>query len=130
MFELKSQFESAKVGIISHASRNPNFQTLELAQNGPAPPFLSPAPMCSKRLSKTVLEVDWCNGEWGMWEDFQSDPGPVDLKTEAQKRLDRAKNFASEKGKGKAQMENRKQGSAWTIRCKICLQALVAGITS
>ena len=49
-----------------------------------------------------VLKMKWCNGGWENWEDLQSAQELMNIKNDAQKKLDQAKAGAStDKGKGK-----------------------------
>ena len=60
-------------------------------------------------VTEYVLNVQWCSGDWERWEEFKNDQEFVDLTTNAQEKLDRAKDYAdSSSGKGKKGKGNNK----------------------
>jgi hypothetical protein len=63
--------------------------------------------VAGKEVMKTVVEnyvlkISWCDGEWEEWSDLQSAGEFITLKSTAQGRLDKMKDFKGDaKGKGK-----------------------------
>ena len=48
------------------------------------------------------LQVEWCDGEWERWEDLQNASDLTSIKSKAHDQLSKAKDLASNKGKGKS----------------------------
>ena len=59
------------------------------------------------------MVFQWCDGEWQKWNDLHESNEFVEVKNEAQGRLQKAKDRVNSKGKAKAL--NRAQGGAWQM---------------
>lgn len=58
------------------------------------------------KVTDFTLQLQWCDGDWEPWEEFQSASEFYALQKKAQENLDRATSFASIGGKGKGKHDS------------------------
>jgi hypothetical protein len=49
----------------------------------------------------SAMQLEWCDGQWESWRDLQDSTELATIRASAQSKLDKAKAFSSNKGKGK-----------------------------
>ena len=59
------------------------------------------------KVSDFTMQLQWCDGEWETWQELQSSTEFDTLRKDAQDKLNRAKEWATDGGKGKGKSDSK-----------------------